>query len=659
MKLILEDAGVPYAVRCEELGPTIAFDMWRGSEAAIAVDSTPFPVMFPPAIWHRPHDGEEVFVNTHIASVRYLGQCLGYAPGSAAEGARADQIAQNAVDYWWEGRCCFHPLDSSHLGSYSSQKDAADKSSQQWKIVMRFGPRKPCAGGASVTFADFLLFHVLDATEAQFNDEHFSRAWDAAPDGLKAYKAYFQSDRRKPWAKVLVEVFTVPVVFACWRVCTTRPGISAKGVQCVCRSIPLVDQRPLRSEAALGTRCCETVGNPKRSGGSAFVLNVLLLVAVVILGCANIIAKQIAAQPLKSYSYVLTLAVQIAYLPLYWSILGLLLLVGAVPPEQFRFVWQRHGSGAPGLAFFAASALGDALGDGIHAICTDHVSGPLMSLSNSFISIFIAILSLCVFQERYSLMQCLALLAVLSAVVVGFLPSLEGQTTNTQPAFAIIAAGSCFFYAVSFVIKELMFKRFKAWQEVSHPGEAASSEAGSGRSGLNIFVMNAHLAVFQLPLTVLLLPLNELLKQTHGEGIVAFSREAFACVFGGSCGPDSNHGELAGRCVAIFVVLNVLWNLSILLAVKQSGALATNVALKAVFPVSTVLFAYVDWPLLGPTSLSWLVWLSILILLPSIAAYQWATDLQAQRARRARATCCWPLFAHLAPPPLLEPALSR
>ncbi|CAE7797287.1 unnamed protein product [Symbiodinium sp. CCMP2592] len=204
LKLLLEDAGVPYAVRCEELGPAISFDLWRGSEAAITVDSTPFPVMFPPAIWHRPHDGEEVFVNTQIACMRYLGQCLGYAPSSAAEGARADQIAQNAVDYWVEGRVCFHPLDSSHLGSYSSQKEAAEKSSQEWsrtrmrlwlqhfeKVVSRDpGPRKPCAGGASVTFADFLLFHVLDATEAQFNSEHFSFAWDAAGcEGLKAYKA--------------------------------------------------------------------------------------------------------------------------------------------------------------------------------------------------------------------------------------------------------------------------------------------------------------------------------------------------------------------------------------------------------------------------------------------------------------------------------------
>ena len=48
------------------------------------------------------------------------------------------------------------------------------------------------------------------------------------------------------------------------------------------------------------------------------------------------------------------------------SILGLLLLVGAVPLEQFRFVWQWHGSRAPGLAFFAASALGQKLSlDGV------------------------------------------------------------------------------------------------------------------------------------------------------------------------------------------------------------------------------------------------------------------------------------------------------
>lgn len=83
----------------------------------------------------------------------------------------------------------------------------------------------------------------------------------------------------------------------------------------------------------------------------------------------------------------------------------------------------------------------------------------------------------------------------------------------------------------------------------------------------------------------------------------------------------------------------------ILLSVKHTGALATFVALKAIFPLSTVLFAYVDWPLLPQKGFSWLIWLSMLILLPSIFMFQWASQLQ--QGRRAQhpslASCCWPL----------------
>lgn len=379
----------------------------------------------------------------------------------------------------------------------------------------------------------------------------------------------------------------------------------------------------------------------KKPGHSSFFLQVCLLVAVVVFGCANNIAKQIAAQPLKRYTYMLGLSTAVAYVPLYWFILALLLLVGVVPKSQFRFVWQRGAEGravasTTPVALLFVSALGDSLGDTIGAICTPHVSGPLHSLLSNCTPIFIAVLSMCFLQERYSLMQSLALLGVFMAVVTGLLPSLEGLSATTEPVFAVILGGSCIFNAVAFVLKELVFKRYKKWQDVESAG------------GLNIFVMNAHLALFQLPLTILLIPLNVLLKQTHGEGIGAYTREALDCVLGGgaeSCGEDSNHAELAGRCVGIYVIFNVLWNMAVLLSVKHSGALATFIALKAIFPVSTVLFAYVDWPLLGPTELSGLVWLSILLLLPSIAAYQYATQLQVQRAllHPPSGLCCWPL----------------
>ncbi|CAE7306949.1 crtp2, partial [Symbiodinium pilosum] len=407
---------------------------------------------------------------------------------------------------------------------------------------------------------------------------------------------------------------------------------------------PLMDDR--NSTGAPGPPSMEvdyqsssvTSEGAKRSGSTS-ILQGCLLVSVVLFGCANNIAKQIAAQPLKRYTYMLGLSTAVAYVPLYWCILGGLLLLGVVPRSQLRFVW-RPNHGLPALAFFAVSALGDSLGDTIGAICTPHVSGPLHSLLSNCTPIFIAILSMCILQERYSFAQSLALLGVFLAVVTGLLPSLEGLSVSTEPVFAVILGGSCIFNAVAFVLKELVFKRYKTWQA------AGRHEADGG--GLNIFVMNAHLALFQLPLTIMLIPLNELLKQTNGEGIGAYTREAMDCLFSGradSCGEDSNHGELAGRCVAIYVVFNVLWNMAVLLSVKHSGALATFIALKAIFPVSAVLFAYVDWPLLGPTHLSWLVWLSIALLLPSIAAYQYTSQSQARRAMEdpSLASCCWPL----------------
>lgn len=39
------------------------------------------------------------------------------------------------------------------------------------KVVRKYGPTKAVAGGASVTFTGFAMFHVLNATVHQFNTE--------------------------------------------------------------------------------------------------------------------------------------------------------------------------------------------------------------------------------------------------------------------------------------------------------------------------------------------------------------------------------------------------------------------------------------------------------------------------------------------------------
>eukprot|EP00929_Paragymnodinium_shiwhaense_P114042 TRINITY_DN82356_c0_g1_i1.p1 TRINITY_DN82356_c0_g1~~TRINITY_DN82356_c0_g1_i1.p1 ORF type:complete len:289 (+),score=54.34 TRINITY_DN82356_c0_g1_i1:142-1008(+) len=227
LKLMFEDAGVPYTFSNSHLyGPEGWTDMFRdpqkkGDGSEVKADTAPFPVMYPPVLWHRPTCGEAVMINQVSSCMAFIGAKLGYSPCSDAERARADCITMNAMDFITSGRRSFHPVDEG--GSYSSQKEEGDRESLKWsqsklhvwlqhfeKVVSR-AKGKPVAGGPTLTYADFALFHVLDATEAQFNNERYAYVWDQADvPVLKAFKraiearpklqAYFASERRLPWA---------------------------------------------------------------------------------------------------------------------------------------------------------------------------------------------------------------------------------------------------------------------------------------------------------------------------------------------------------------------------------------------------------------------------------------------------------------------------
>jgi glutathione S-transferase len=217
LRLMLEDKGVSYLNTSEGCYTT---DMFRKSHTDIAEAETDvFPTLYPPMIRHRPTDGSPpVLVNQVGACMIYLGDQLGYAPASSAERARANAILLNCLDFISDGRSAFHPIKNTM--SYSEQKEEGDKVSLEFsktrmlkylhhleKVVQLAGSSEnPVAGGDQLTYADFALFHVLDATASQFDSEHYGQAWtNAKLPLLKAYhawiksrpnlQAYFQSDR--------------------------------------------------------------------------------------------------------------------------------------------------------------------------------------------------------------------------------------------------------------------------------------------------------------------------------------------------------------------------------------------------------------------------------------------------------------------------------
>jgi len=366
---------------------------------------------------------------------------------------------------------------------------------------------------------------------------------------------------------------------------------------------------------------------------AGLTLQLVLAALVVITGSLNNIFKQIASATLGSYTYMLQLTTAVVFVPVYCGAAWCYAKKGWIPTEQISFIWQTDRSaGIPVLALFLAAALGDAVGDSIGMICTPYVAGPIHSLLANFTPIWIAVLAFAFLGKRYSLFQCAGMLAVLVAAGVGVTPTMEeGSGSGTSPYFAVVLAGSCIFNAVSWLVKEHVFSRYAGWK--------ASRGINDGGS-MHIILVQAHLAAFALPLTLLCVPLNQSLGQMHGETTVSYLSEGSACMLG-YC--EGEFRYFATKGVALYFFFNLAWNISILMSVKVSGALATFIALKGIFPVSSVLFSSICWPVLCKTAMQPLVWLSVFLMLPAIVFYQYASDLQQKSKNPSQAPSCWPL----------------
>lgn len=105
--------------------------------------------------------------------------------------------------------------------SYKDQKEEGDKKSKEFtetrmkmflyhfdKAVRINGSQKPVAGGSSVTYADFALFHAIDATVNQFNTEYYSFVWDNLD--LPALKEYYMWIKSRPNLKLYFESSRCP-----------------------------------------------------------------------------------------------------------------------------------------------------------------------------------------------------------------------------------------------------------------------------------------------------------------------------------------------------------------------------------------------------------------------------------------------------------------
>jgi len=370
---------------------------------------------------------------------------------------------------------------------------------------------------------------------------------------------------------------------------------------------------------------------------------VLLVTMVIGFGCGNFVSRQMAAKTLERFDYILGLVSAFSYVVFYWLILGgQIFILGKKQElkEQLRWAWCGWNECCTGLVtrpilkLFAIAAIGDATGDVIGFIATPHVSGPVHALLAQCTTIFTATLSYLLLEKRYSAWQILILAVVILGAASGVLPNLYQEGANgSEPSMAFAIAFSCIFNAFAFISKELAFGSYKTYAK-DHPEQASAKT-------LNIFIANSAESTLQLPFTLMLVPLAQVMGQTEHDNLLIFILEGFACLRG-----DTEYGEKCGHAkyaTAFFIFCNLSWNISILLSIKWNGALATFVALKAILPCSAILFAYVDWPWLGRTPLKPTTWISLSVVVPCILLYTWAARRQEERQAEGKATCCYPL----------------
>jgi len=74
----------------------------------------------------------------------------------------------------------------------------------------------------------------------------------------------------------------------------------------------------------------------------------------------------------------------------------------------------------------------------------------------------------------------------------------------------------------------------------------------------------------------------------------------------------------------IYIVVNLAYNILLLLIVKRASALLSFIALKAIIPISIILFLF-DWPLIGSSEMSYEEVVGLIVILMGLVLYRYFT----------------------------------
>jgi hypothetical protein len=134
-----------------------------------------------------------------------------------------------------------------------------------------------------------------------------------------------------------------------------------------------------------------------------------------------------------------------------------------------------------------------------------------------------------------------------------------------------------------------------------------------------------------------MIPITVLLGQTGEKPLVDYIRDGFMCfagqvVDGNSCAPMP-------WPYVVYIVINLAFNITLLILLKRASALQGFMALKAIVPITFLLY-FIPLPLLKVSTFNPYMIVGLVVLLIGLAGYRYSSYVQKTYPKYS--ACCHP-----------------
>mmetsp|Transcript_51616 Transcript_51616/g.167666 ORF Transcript_51616/g.167666 Transcript_51616/m.167666 type:complete len:404 (+) Transcript_51616:68-1279(+) len=382
-------------------------------------------------------------------------------------------------------------------------------------------------------------------------------------------------------------------------------------------------------------------GQELQRGRSPLV--VLLIVSVALSATANNFASRIKAELLGDYNFVTVVPDSFLQLVFNLVALGIQMARHRVHPAQCRYLFAcgKSWTACGAWKLLALAGVNDIANNVTGLAAQPHLTTFTMSLTDQATTPFTVVFSVLLLGTRYIALEWVSILVIIAAAISCVVIVNSVSDPDDSRFWAIFAAVTTSFAALSFVLKEITFTGYKAFwsrsgnshrsfgiqlpnsppdqlsdeqhlqRRLHEPNGGPSCPANSDSlDTLNVFLVGAFINFVGLLFSVPIALLNH--------SAVSSGSSWLALTDGLQMLWQKEHALTA---YFVYIAINTLFNVALILTTSNGSALLSFLSLKAAVPLTAILSA-VPWPVIGAKPLHEAEWLALLVLIAGITAFR-------------------------------------